>query len=234
MRALDLNLASRPFENNVPFWAGHALGLALVLAFTAWNVRTYLATRSAIEKVQADIGSVARQMAELDHRDDEAIKAAHAYDLKTLQAQADVANEIILRRGLSWTDLFNQFEKVIPYEVRATAVRPLYGPGGASPAARGKFEGTVPISVEGQAQSFEAFLEFERALIMDPHYSAVEPLRTEAVTGGTDLKFELTFLYDPQGRLGGEHPKLPHVLDAAKKAEEEGGEAPPDAMKAPQ
>jgi len=229
MRPLDLNLASRPFENNVPFWAGHALLLVIVLGFTTWNVRTYVKTRQAIQSVQADIGSVARQMAELDHRDDEAVKVAHGYDLKTLQTQADVANEIILRRGLSWTNLFNQLEKVIPYEVRATAVRPIYGTGGPTPA-HGKFEGTVPISLEGVAQSFEAFLEFERALIMDPHYSSVEPFRTETVLGGTELKFELTFLYDPEGRQGGEHPNLPHVLDAARKAEEEGGEAPPNAM----
>lgn len=233
MRPLDLNLASRPFENNAPFWAGHALLLAIVLGFAAWNVRTYVKTRAAIQSVQADIGSVARQMAELDHRDEEAVKVARGYDLKVLQGQADIANEIILRRGLSWTTLFNQLEKVIPYEVRATAVRPIYGGGGGTAPARGKFEGTVPISVEGVAQSFEAFLEFERALIMDPHYSAVEPFRTEAVVGGTELKFDLTFLYDPEGRQTGDHPKLPHVLDAARKAEEEGGEAPPNAMQGP-
>ena len=232
MRSLDLNLASRPFENNLPFWTGHALLLAVVLGFAAWNVRTYMATRHAIQNIQADIGSSARQMAELDHRDDEAVKVARGYDLKTLQTQADVANEIILRRGLSWTNLFNQLEKVMPYEVRATAVRPLYGTGSPAPG-KGKFEGTVPISLEGVAQSFEAFLEFERALIMDPHYSSVEPFRTETVTGGnTELKFELTFLYDPLGRQGEDHPNLPHVLDAARKAEEEGGEAPPDAMQA--
>jgi Tfp pilus assembly protein PilN len=229
MRALDLNLATRPFQNNTPFWVGHALLLLLVTAFAACNARTYVVTGRNLKALQADIGSVAAQMAELDKRNEEAVRLARTFDLKILQAQADKANDIILRRGLSWTRLFNQLEEVMPYEVRATSIRPIYGTREAT--ARGpSFEGTVPIVVEGDAQSLEAFLEFERALIMDPHYSGVEPVRTESIAGQNDLKFELRFLYDPEGRLGGEHPEIPHILDAARRAAEEGGEAPPSAL----
>jgi Tfp pilus assembly protein PilN len=231
MRALDLNLASRPFRNNTPLWAGHAALLAGVLLFGSWNVRTYLRAVENLEALQADIGSVERQLAALDRRDQDAQRAAREFDLKTLQVQADEANEIILRRGLSWTRLFNQLEKVVPYEVRATAVRPIYGTREAAAARNTPFEGVVPIGVEGLAQSLEAFLEFERALIMDPHFSGVEPLRTESTPGANEVRFELRFLYDPEGRLGGEHPDIPHVLDAARKADEEGGEAPPSALK---
>ena len=230
MRALDLNLASRPFRNNTPLWIGHGALLAAVLGFGVWNVRTYFDAVENLKTLQADIGSVERQLAELDRRDQEAQRAAREFDLKTLQVQADQANEIILRRGLSWTRLFNQLEKVVPYEVRTTAVRPVYGTREAAVSNSG-FEGTVPIAIEGEAQSLEAFFEFERALIMDPHFSGVEPLRTESTPGSNNVRFELRFLYDPDGRLGGEHPDIPHVLDAARKAEEEGGEAPPDALK---
>jgi len=230
MRALELNLASRPFQNNIPFWVGHVLLVILVAGFGACNVRTYLVTGRKIEALQADIGSVARQLTELEHRDDEAVKTARFFDLKTLQAQADKSNDIILRRGLSWTRLFNQLEEIIPYEVRATAIKPLYGTREGGAARGANFDGVVPVSVEGDAQSLEAFLEFERALIMDPHYSAVEPLRTESILGSNDVAFELRFNYDPEGRLGGEHPEIPHILDAARRAAEEGGEAPPSAL----
>ena len=113
-----------------------------------------------------------------------------------------------------------------------TAVRPIYG---ASQAAVGGsrgdvFEGTVSVDVEGRAQSFESFLEFERALIVDPHFAGVEPIRSESPQGSAEVSFQLRFLYDPDGRLAGEHPTIPHVLDAARKAAEEGGEAPPSAL----
>jgi hypothetical protein len=228
MRALDLNLASRPFRNNVPFWCAHIALATVVLAFAYWNVRTYRAAKADVEAIQADIGSVQRQMGDLDKRDVEAQRAAKEFDLKILQLQAGEANQIILRRGLSWTKLFNELEKVVPYEVKMTAIRPMYD---TRRNDRGsEFEGTVPISVEGVAQSLPAFLELERSLIMDPHYGSVEPLRTEAKPGATEVEFELTFLYDPNGRLRDDRPQLPHVLDAARKAAEDGGEAPPDAL----
>lgn len=232
MRPLELNLASRPFRNNNPIWAAHGLLAGAVVAFSVWNGHTAVDVTRKLAALQADIGSVERRFSELDRREEAAVQGVRAFDLKTLQFQADKANDIILRRGLSWTRLFNTLEKVVPYEVRMTAVRPVYGTRQTQASApRGAvFEGTVPVDVEGTAQSLEAFLEFERALIVDPHFAEVEPLRSESSPGEAEVKFQLRFLYDPDGRMAGEHPSIPHILDAARKAAEEGGEAPPSAL----
>jgi Tfp pilus assembly protein PilN len=232
MRSLELNLATLPFRNNTPVWTAHALLLAVLAAFTAWNVHTYLNATRNLSALQADLGSAERQLAELDRREEEAVKGARQFDPKTMQVQADKANDIILRRGLSWTRLFNTLEKVVPYEVRMTTIHPDYGMRqSATGGSRDQvFEGTIPVDVEGSAQSLEAFLELERSLIVDPHFANVEPLRTESPQGSSEVTFQLHFLYDPDGRLRGEHPELPHVLDAARKAAEDGGEAPPSAL----
>jgi len=232
MKALELNVASRPFRNNTPIWTALGALLAVVLAFSAWNARTAMTATRKLEALQADLGSVERQLGELDRREDSAIQGIRVFDAKIMKFQSDKANDIILRRGLSWTRLFNTLEKVVPYEVRMIAVRPMYG--SSRTAAGGTrsdlFEGTVPIDVEGIAQSFESFLEFERSLIVDPHFAGVEPILSETQAGSTEIKFQVRFLYDPDGRLAGEHPDLPHVLEAARKAAEEGGEAPPSAL----
>jgi Tfp pilus assembly protein PilN len=232
MRSLELNLASLPFRNNTPVWTVHALLLAAVGVFSAWNVHTYLEAARNLSALQANLGSAERQLSELDHREETAVKGARQFDPKTMQVQADKANEIILRRGLSWTRLFNTLEKVVPYEVRMTTIHPDYGtrPSGGGTPKDLAFEGTIPVNVEGSAQSLEAFLELERSLIVDPHFANVEPVRTETPQGSSEVAFQLHFLYDPDGRLRGEHPELPHVLDAARKAAEDGGEAPPSAL----
>jgi Tfp pilus assembly protein PilN len=230
MRSLELNVASRPFRNNTPIWAAHGVLLAAVIGLTAWNVHSGVTANRKLSDLQADLGSVERQIADLDRREDEALKGVRVFDAKTMQVQADKANDIILRRGLSWTRLFNTLEKVVPYEVRLMTLRPLYGAKAGGGSRPGVFEGTVPVDVEGKAQSFESFLEFERALIVDPHFAGVEPLRSDMPVGSNEISFQLRFLYDPDGRLAGEHPVIPHVLEAARKAEEEGGEAPPDAL----
>jgi len=232
MKTLELNVASRPFRNNTPIWAAHGILLFCVVAFSVWNAHTAITAKQKLDALQADLGSVERQLGELDRREESAIKGIRVFDPKTLQFQADKANDIILRRGLSWTRLFNTLEQVVPYEVRMTAVRPIYGARqAAGGGSRGTvFEGTVPVDVEGRAQSFESFLEFERALIIDSHFANVEPIRSDSPPGSSEVTFQLRFLYDPDGRLAGEHPAIPHVLDAARKAAEEGGEAPPSAL----
>ena len=232
MKTLELNVASRPFRNNTPIWTAQGLLLAGVVAFSAWNAHTAMTATRNLEALQADLGSVERQLGELDRREDSAIKGIRVFDPKTMKVQADKANDIILRRGLSWTRLFNTLERVVPYEVRMTSVRPIYGTRqAAAGGSRGEvFEGTVPVDVEGRAESFESFLEFERALIVDPHFAGVEPILSESSKDSSDVSFQLRFLYDPDGRLSGEHPTIPHVLDAARKAAEEGGEAPPSAL----
>jgi len=230
-RGLELNLASRPFRNNVPIWTAHAVIAAGLLGYSAWNVHTFLDARQKLASVEASIGSTERRLADLDRREREAVAGIRLFDPKTIDLQADKANDIIRRRGFSWTQLFNLFEKIVPYEVRMVTIRPVYGTREAESRNRGKdFGGTIPIDVEGMAQSLEAFLELERALIVDHHFAEVEPVRTEQQPGNPEVKFQLHFLYDPEGRIGEERPKLPHVLEAAKKAAAEGGEAPPSAL----
>ena len=230
MRPLELNLASRPFRNNTPIWAAHVIVLAAVIVFSGWNLRTALNASQKLTDLQSSLGGVERQLADLDHREDEAVKGARVFDLKTMRMQSDKANDIILRRGLSWTRLFNTLEKVVPYEVHMSTVRPVYGGAQGGGSRDGVFEGTVPVEVDGMAQSFESFLELERALIVDPHFANVEPVRNETTLGSSEVRFSLRFLYDPDGRLKGDHPDIPHILEAARKAAAEGGEAPPSAL----
>ena len=232
MRPLELNLASHPFRNNMPIWTAHGVLLAGVVAFSAWNAHTAIDANRKLQGLQADLGSVERRLTDLDRREDNAVKGARVFDPKTMQIQAAKANDIILRRGLSWTRLFNTLEHVVPYEVRMTTVRPVYGTrqAGSSGSRDTLFEGTVPVDIEGVAQSFESFLELERALIVDPHFANVEPVRSDTPPGSPEVTFQLRFLYDPDGRMAGEHPAIPHILDAARKAAEEGGEAPPSAL----
>jgi hypothetical protein len=199
-------------------------------------VNSFLDYGEKLASIQADIGSTERRLSDLDRRDQEAMAGIRVFDAKTIDEQAAKANDIIQRRGFSWTRLFNLFEKIVPYEVRMTAIRPVYGTREAETRNRGSkegFSGTIPIDAEGVAQSLEAFLEFERSLIMDSHFAEVEPMRTESAPGNPEVRFQLRFLYDPEGKIGEERPELPHVLEAAKKNAREGGEAPPSALQEP-
>jgi hypothetical protein len=226
MRSLDLNLASRPFRNNTPLWIGFALAVAGTVAFAAWSTSTFLGQRERVAELDGRLDGADETMREYADREAAARARIAALDVKNLAIQAARANGFLMRRGLSWTRLFNLLETVQPPEVKMTAVRPVFGRerGGAA-ATELAPEGVVPISVEGIAQDLDAFLEFERQLLQDPHFARVEPQRADRVRNSREILFDLRFLYDPDGRLGGgEGVRLPPVLPAQAEAEESAAE----------
>jgi len=203
MQSLDLNLATRPFRNNVLLWSGYSAAAALLLAFTIWNVHAYFDYGQRLEDLRLSVDTIDRRMDLLDVRSRRATEGASKYDVKYLSVQSSRANEVIERRALSWTRLFNQLEKVQPYGVRMASIRPVYlsdndrkNSGKEDPSLRG----SVPVSVEGTAQNLEQFLEFERSLLGDPHFARVEPERSSLTRNGSEVLFELRFFYYPDKR----------------------------------
>jgi Tfp pilus assembly protein PilN len=212
---LELNLATHPFRNNTLLWAAHGVACASLLAFSIWNVNAFLDESGSLKELRGQVAQVGQRMTALDLRDQRAQAGIARHDLKDLSVQAGTANEVILMKALSWTRLFNLLEKVVPYEVKTVAVRPAFGsvPRGGPEAAVA--EEAVPVSIQGIAQSIEAFLELERSLIMDTHFDQVEPEKTDVVAGG-EVAFQVRFLYFPDGRSTSRSvPDLPHVLEAA-------------------
>jgi Tfp pilus assembly protein PilN len=219
MDPLDLNLASRPIRNNTLLWAGHGLLAALLIAASAWNVHGYVHNRDGLALLRSDVNSLEGRMANLRSRESVARRKIRNHDVKELSLQASKARDVIERKALSWTRLFNLLEKVLPYEVRMTSLRPVFPSGRRTAGEDANLpSGSVPVSVEGTARNLNAFFDFENALIFDSHFDRVEPHRFTR-TSGPEVVFDLRFLYFPQG--GAEVP------DHGK------GEAPPPPAETP-
>ena len=117
-----LNLARRPFIDTRPFnvAAGVLAALALVLTFvSARTVVRYLddsrKTREAIAALRSEIAGF-----------DEARRATEGriarFDLAELQASAEDANQIALRRAFSWSRFLDRLEKSLPADVRVASI----------------------------------------------------------------------------------------------------------------
>ncbi len=212
---LDLNLSSHPFRNNTLLWAAHGVACAALIAFSVWNVNAFLDASRSRNELRAQVDLIEQRMNALEVRDRRAQAGIARHDVKDLSLQASTANSVIYMKALSWTRLFNLLERVVPPEVKTIAVRPSFGPASHTGREQAVPEEAVPVSVQGIAQSIEAFLELERSLIMDTHFDQVEPEKTDLLQGG-EIAFEVSFLYYPDGRPAGiKVPDLPHVLEAA-------------------
>jgi Tfp pilus assembly protein PilN len=118
------NLSTRPFYNERAVQLVLLVAGVVVLAATLFNVTriaglsrqdTRLATRAVSDEARARdlVVSAARRRATIDPK---------AIELASIDARQ--ANELIDRRTLSWTDLFNRLEMTLPDDVRINSVRP--------------------------------------------------------------------------------------------------------------
>lgn len=222
---LDLNLASRPIRNNTLLWVAHAALLLGVLGGTVWNITGYVQHRRDLGVLNAERDSFDSRMSDLQRRENAARRGIANHDLKDLSLRASKARDVIERKALSWTRLFNRMEEVLPYEVRMASIRPVFAFGRRAASERDKLPpGSVPVSVEGSAKTLEAFFEFERALIHDPHFDRVEPHRFNR-SDGNEVVFEMRFLYFPDA--GAVEPVPPEAEQAS------GGPVPDEATEGP-
>lgn len=197
MRALELNLATRPFRNNTLVWLGLVIAFTLVAGSIFWSVWTFVDKRAALGDLRERVGKIDAEFAGLDVREARAKREAATVDLRSLRFRTEKANQVIRAKAFSWTRLFNELEAIQPNDVRMTSVHPVFRSENGRPG-RGEIPSTaIPVSVEGTAKDLDDFFAFERALLASPQFARVEPGRVNRSDRGDEIQFDLAFLYDP-------------------------------------
>jgi hypothetical protein len=121
---IPLNLASEPFRKDRPILVASAVTALLLLAVLAMQVRIIASERDAARESREMMAVIEQQL-----------RAANAEQAK-LEAQlrqpansavidrSAFINSLLLRKGISWTRMFEDLEKIFPGNVRLVAVRP--------------------------------------------------------------------------------------------------------------
>lgn len=121
---LNINLASQKYEDVRRFYLRWSTAialtaaLALVLAFLAWkNFSDSSESSARIKKLEQSIAGLQRQRAEA-----EAISnRPENHDVTT---QKNFWNKQIARRTFSWTQLFNDLQRIMPARAYVSSVHP--------------------------------------------------------------------------------------------------------------
>ena len=121
---LDINLATRPYEDAREFWGRWGLGVGLLAVSTllliAFSVQSLIHAgrdRHAIRSLQQQIGE----------RDGERAKAQAFLDQnanRSTRDQSQFLNGLIQRKAFSWTRVFEDLERVMPSNLHVVSLRP--------------------------------------------------------------------------------------------------------------
>jgi Tfp pilus assembly protein PilN len=121
---LNINLASQKYEDVRRFYVqwGSAIGVAalltLVLLFLAW--RNYHNTIESNARIQ----NLEQQITELERQRAEAKVISDRPENHDITAQKNYWNRQIARRAFSWTQLFNDLQRIMPARAYVSSVHP--------------------------------------------------------------------------------------------------------------
>ncbi|MBI3449127.1 MAG: hypothetical protein HY049_09450 [Acidobacteria bacterium] len=188
MIRFGINLATRPFRNNLLHWAGIMLAAVALAAFTEYNARTYSQTGEEVAKWDGIREDQHAEFARLSTEVVSMTQTVTKLDLKSLNDRSSFANGIILSRLFSWSDLFDRLEKVQPENVRLRSIRPVITK-----------EGTE-VSLDALTRDYDSLLRFEASLLDSDYFSFVYPLQESSKEGQGEIRFNIAFGYIPEGK----------------------------------
>jgi Tfp pilus assembly protein PilN len=120
---IPINLASEPFRRDRPLLvASSMLGVILLITLivqvgTIINARAQAAdTRKMLDRVNGQLSKVKAEQAKLD------ATLSRPENAEVLD-RSQFLNGLIERKAISWTRIFADLEKVVPYNVRLVSVK---------------------------------------------------------------------------------------------------------------
>lgn len=185
MKTIDVNLSSKPFRNNTLIYLFHGVLLVIVLSATVFNTYYFFHYRKVETDLKEKVNNSQFNISQLQQRDKKILEMISRKDLKDIIKKSGFANNAIVLRKFSWTGLFNDLERVLPYSVRMQSIRPVVKDRG------------IEIRVDGLAKNLKSFLEFEKNLQEDRNFARVKPENYRKMAG-SDIGFSLIFEYRPE------------------------------------
>jgi Tfp pilus assembly protein PilN len=159
---IPINLASQPFRRDrAVLVASGAVGvllialLAFLLSLNSLESGQAAETRKAIDRLQAQVATVSAQQT----RQDAILRKPE--NAEVLERSLFL-NALLDRKGISWTKIFADLEKVVPYNVRIMSIRPsVTGPS------------QVLLDMTIGSETLEPVIELLKNLETSPRFGAV-------------------------------------------------------------
>lgn len=121
---LDINLASRPYEDARQFWMRWGTGLGMVALFTLVLLTLTITGWLNARRDHRTISQKKAMIADRDRIRAEAEAFLNRPENRTTRDESQVLNELIERKAFSWTLVLENLEKVMPARVHLVSMNP--------------------------------------------------------------------------------------------------------------
>jgi type IV pilus assembly protein PilN len=190
---LDINLATRPYEDAREFWKRWGLGLVIAsvvtLALLALTISGWYNARQDRKR----LADLREQIAKLDQERLTAEAMLNRPENRSMREKSQYLNELIARKSFSWTQAIEGFERVMPPKLHLVSIEP-----------RLNEENQLAMKMVVAGDSAERAIELMRRMEESKHFrdTQIDNQGTILSPGSTDtVQFTITALYVPADDL---------------------------------
>ena len=190
---LDINLATRPYEDAREFWVRWGLGVALLALLTLGLLG--LAVKGWT-KAGRDRHDIAQLQARIAERDQERIKAQAYLDMtvnRSTRDQSQFVNGLIQRKSFSWTRVFEDLEQVMPTNLHVVSLRPELNE-----------QNQMQLDMKVAGDSRGAAVELVHRMEGSRHFQGTQLVQEQSADTGSSVIALVVSIYvpDPPNRSG--------------------------------
>jgi type IV pilus assembly protein PilN len=121
---LDINLATRPYEDAREFWGRWGLGVGALGVLTLFLLSLTVNGWTRAGRDRHEIARLQQQIAQVDTERSQAQARLDLTANRSTRDQSQFLNELIQRKSFSWTRAFEDLERVMPRELHVVSLRP--------------------------------------------------------------------------------------------------------------
>ena len=188
---VDINLATRPYEDAAEFYRAWGLPVAAFVLVTV--VLGALAASSLVNArtVGQQTAQLRAQIAELDRQKQAAQELLNRPENRETRDRSRFLNALFARKAFSWTQVFADLEKIIPAHVHVLAITP-------GITEDNQIQVAMRVEADSREKSIELIRRLEESRTFRQPQMKTEAAQTATGAGHAGVAFEIVALYTPR------------------------------------
>lgn len=186
---LDINLATRSYEDSRQFWLRWGSGLFALGVFTL--LLLYFCF-SGIRQARGDANVINQYQQKIAERDQERARAEALLNQpqnRAVRDRSQYLNDLFERKAFSWTRVFEDLENLMPSQLHVTSIQP-------EMSADNQLSIKLQVAGNSRVKALELVRKMEESHRF--HQTHIDQERTlERPQQGDTVQFEITAVYIP-------------------------------------
>jgi len=193
---LDINLASKVYEDARDFWIRWGIGLGLLSVVTIGLLVMAISGFWAARQDRSQISELESKIAERDKERADAEALLNRPENRVIRDKSQYLNDLISRKAFSWTKAFEDLERVMPPKIHLVSIQPQLND-------NNQLEIKMMVAGESQEKAIELVKHMEDSKhFRETRIEGIGPANVQAGSNDT-VQVQINALYVPVREVGG-------------------------------